>query len=65
MNFFNDTWFKQVNPLIFKLLGAADAKQQEQKVDELVAAVAKEIEPLLEDADPFFGGSQDITKAEV
>lgn len=65
MNFFTDTWFKQVNPLIFKLLGAGNAKQQEQKVDELVGAVAKQIEPLLQDANPFFGGSQKITGAEV
>jgi glutathione S-transferase len=32
---------------------------------EFVDVVAKEIEPLLKDAKPFFGGSQKVTLAEV
>ncbi len=34
-------------------------------VDGFVAAAVKELEPLLQDAKPFFGGSDKITLAEV
>jgi len=34
-------------------------------VEKLLDAVAKEVEPLLQDAKPFFGGSEKLTLAEV
>lgn len=37
----------------------------EQKNQDLVKAVETHIEPLLHDAKPFFGGSENLTMAEV
>ncbi len=65
MGFFVETYFNKFNPLMFKLLGAATAEKQEEKVDEMVAVLEKEIEPLLKDADPYFGGQKEMTVAEV
>ena len=65
MGFFVDTYFNKVNPIMFKLLGADTVEKQEQKADEIVAMVEKEIEPLLKDADPYFGGRKEITVVEV
>lgn len=39
--------------------------EKTQKSEEMVKAVEKEIEPLLQDAAPFFGGSKQMTMAEV
>lgn len=43
----------------------ADGEEKERLGQEVVAAVKKEIEPLLEGAGPFFGGSKVMTLAEV
>ena len=43
----------------------ASAAEKDALVDAWVAAVEKEIEPLLADANPFFGGSERLTFAEV
>ena len=43
----------------------ADGEQKEEKGRELVKAIEKEIEPLLEGAGPFFGGNKTMTLAEV
>ena len=43
----------------------AEGEEKEKLGAELVEAVRKEIEPLLEGAGPFFGGSKSITLAEV
>jgi glutathione S-transferase len=43
-----------------------DSKEEQAKMSqEFVDVVTKEIEPLLKDAKPFFGGSQKVTLAEV
>lgn len=42
-----------------------DEKAKEEKGKDVVAALKKEIEPLLADAKPFFGGSEKMTMAEV
>ena len=44
---------------------AADEKGQEEKANQIVAAIKKEIEPLLENANPYFGGSETLTLAEA
>lgn len=44
---------------------ASSAEEKETKCKEWAAAVEKEIEPLLADANPFFGDSKDVTFAEV
>ena len=43
----------------------ADGEEKEKLGKELVAAVEKEIEPLLKGAGPYFGGSKVMTLAEV
>lgn len=44
----------------------AESEEEKKRIsEEMVKAVEKEIEPLLQDAAPFFGGSQQMTMAEV
>jgi len=64
ISFFVDAWFSKVQS---KLMGALIAQddEKEAKTAEAVATIEKEIEPLLKDAGPFFGGSEKMTMAEV
>ena len=64
MTFFADTFVGKVNTSMYQLL-KAEGEEKETLGAELVEAVRKEIEPLLEGAGPFFCGSQSITLAEV
>lgn len=43
----------------------ASGEERDAKCKEWAAAIEKEIEPLLSDATPFFGGSKEMTFAEV
>lgn len=63
--FFVDTFFTKVIPLLFKMTGIPDRDGQLKIVDEGLAQVAKEIEPLLANAAPYFDGSKTITFVEV
>lgn len=63
--FFTDTWNTKVQPSMYPILTAATAEEQEEKAKEMVAAIEKEIEPLLADAAPFFNGSDKMTLAEA
>lgn len=47
------------------MLLAASGEEQEAKANETLAAIEKEIEPLLKDAGPFFGGREKMTLAEA
>ena len=49
---------------MYKIL-LAEEGEKAKLVDEFVAVVSKEVEPLLKDASPFFGGSEKLTLAEV
>jgi glutathione S-transferase len=64
INFFVDTYFTKVNSLFFGVLRAS-GEEREKEADNFVGAIVKEIEPLLKDANPFFGGSSRLTLAEV
>lgn len=64
MAFFADTWTGKVNTYMYQIM-KAEEEEKEKLGAELVEAVKKEIEPLLEGAGPFFGGSKSITLAEV
>lgn len=64
INFFIDTWFDKVGSYWFQIL-RADEDDKEELVKKFVETVGKEIEPLLKDADPFFGGSKKVTLAEA
>jgi len=63
--FFVDSYFTKFQSHLFKLLGAKTESEQEEIAGAAVDALVKEVEPLLKDANPFFGGSKDITLAEV
>ncbi|KAJ5177589.1 uncharacterized protein N7500_000288 [Penicillium coprophilum] len=66
--FFVDAFFSKVVPHLFAGVRAANEAERDAAAEELVAAVAKEVEPLLADTEgkgPFFGGSDKLTLAEV
>jgi glutathione S-transferase len=65
INFFVDTWFSKVGSYWFKILQQDSDEEKEKLGKEFVSLVNKDIEPLLKDAKPFFGGSSKITLAEV
>ncbi|KAK4540473.1 hypothetical protein LTR36_009219 [Oleoguttula mirabilis] len=65
INFFVDTFNTKVSSFQLAVMRASDASEKEAKCKEWVAVIEKEIEPLLADAAPFFGGSEDLTFAEV
>lgn len=65
MAFFVETYFTKVNPFMFKIVGTKDAQAQAKLVDECIALLEKEIEPLLVDAQPYFAGSKELTLVEV
>lgn len=65
INFFVDTWFSKVGSYWFQILKLDSEEEKEKLSKEFVGIVEKEIEPLLENAGPFFGGSSKVTLAEV
>jgi glutathione S-transferase len=65
INFFVDTWFDKVGSYWFQILRADDETKKEELVNEFLNKVKQEIEPLLKDASPFFGGSKKVTLAEA
>lgn len=65
VSLFVDAYMSKFNSA---LLGIYTAKSQEEidaLVEKAVAGLVKEVEPLLADANPFFGGSDKLTLAEV
>lgn len=65
VNFFVDTYFAKANTYLYAIVRATNDEEKKTKADEWVKAIEKEIEPLLHDANPFFGGSKEMTLAEV
>jgi glutathione S-transferase len=65
VNFFVDTFFSKVNTYMYAALRANSEEEKQAKADDWVKAIEKEMEPLLHDANPFFGGSKKMTLAEV
>jgi len=64
INFFVDTYFTKVNSLFFPVLRATGQEKEDAGVA-FTNAIVKEIDPLLKDAAPFFGGASRLTLAEV
>jgi glutathione S-transferase len=62
--FFVDTFFTKVNGKIFEGL-RAEGKDTSIKSAEVFQAIKKEIEPLLENANPYFDGAEKMTIAEA
>ena len=65
VNFFIDTYFSKINTYLYAAIRATSEDEKKSKAEEWVKAIEKEIEPLLHDANPFFGGSTEMTLAEV
>ena len=65
INFFIDTWNTKLTPFTVAVSRMEDPLAKKAKCEEWSRTVEKEIEPLLGDADPFFGGSKELTLAEV
>lgn len=62
--FFVDTWNTKVQGNLYPMM-KAEGEEKEKLAKETVAAIEKEIEPLLANAAPFFGGKDKPTLAEV
>lgn len=62
INFFVDTFVNKVNGSFYAVL-LAQGEEQGKLGAEFVKAIEKELEPLLEGAAPFFGGSSRLTQA--
>lgn len=65
INFFVDAFVNKVTPSLGASIRAKDDAEKTEAADKLVAGLVKEVEPLLKDAAPFFGGSSKLTLAEV
>jgi len=65
ITFFVDTYITKFQGGLFKLFGAKTEAEQEPIITAAVDQLVKELEPLLKNAKPFFGGSEKITLAEV
>ncbi|KAI1738716.1 glutathione S-transferase domain-containing protein [Xylaria scruposa] len=63
--FFVDTFMSKVNNNLFPLIMAKSEEERATLAQKMVDAAVKEVEPLLADAGPFFGGSDKLTLAEV
>lgn len=65
LNFFVDTFFTKANSQCQKAIFAKTNEEAEVAAQEFVKQLEKEVEPLLSDAAPYFGGSKTLTLAEV
>lgn len=65
ISFFVDTYFSKAHSHFYKAQAAKVQQERNVSANEYVSAIVKEIEPLLGDAAPFFGGSSTLTLAEV
>ncbi|KAL6792626.1 thioredoxin-like protein [Trichoderma sp. SZMC 28012] len=65
ISFFVDTFFSKFQSPLFGTLSAKSPEEEKSIMDSAVASLAKNVEPLLQNAGPFFGGSDKLTMAEV
>jgi glutathione S-transferase len=65
VNFFVDTYFSKANTHMYSVIRAVSEEEKQARADEWVKVIEKEIEPLLHDANPYFGGSTQMTLVEV
>ncbi|KAH8883146.1 thioredoxin-like protein [Thozetella sp. PMI_491] len=63
--FFVDAYFSKFQSHLFKLFSVKSDDEATPLIENAVASLVKEVEPLLADAAPFFGGSDKLTLAEV
>jgi glutathione S-transferase len=65
IHFFVDALISKVQPTFNPQILAKTEEEKAEKMHAFVSAAVKEVEPLLKDAAPFFGGSSRLTLAEV
>ncbi|KAJ0120983.1 glutathione s-transferase domain-containing protein [Diaporthe amygdali] len=65
MNFFIDTYWTKYHTILFRLFESPTKSDEEKVIDDAIDGIKKEVEPLLADAAPFWGGSGQLTLAEV
>lgn len=65
ISFFVDAFISKVQSQYFALIRATTGEEKTEISEKLIAAVKKELEPILADAAPFFGGRSEIGLAEV
>ncbi|KAI1200679.1 glutathione S-transferase domain-containing protein [Nemania serpens] len=63
--FFVDTFMSKVNGSVYPLISAKTEEERSAIIQRTIDVVVKELEPLLANAGPFFGGSDKLTLAEV
>jgi glutathione S-transferase len=65
IGYFVDTYFSKAHPAFDSAVFSDGADAKAARVSEYLDAVVKHVEPLLADAEPFFGGSARPTLAEA
>jgi len=65
INFFVDAYISKVLPNLINAMKAQNEADSAKAINTLVATVTKELEPHIQDAAPFFGGSAKLTLVEV
>lgn len=65
IDLFVDAFITKFQQPLFKLFTAKTAEEQAPVIEAVLANLVKEVEPRLADANPFFGGSDKLTQAEV
>lgn len=63
--FFVEAYFSKVNTYYYPAIAAPTDDEADALGVKFATAVCTEIDPLLHDAAPFFGGSEKLTMAEV
>ncbi|KAK4150280.1 thioredoxin-like protein [Chaetomidium leptoderma] len=62
---FVDAYSSKLSSVLFGFYSAKSDEDREAIAEKALAGLVKEVEPLLADASPFFGGSDKLTLAEV
>lgn len=65
MSYFIDAYWTKFHTILFRLFEAPTKEDEERIIDDAIIGIKKEVEPLLADASPFWGGSDKFTLAEV
>lgn len=65
MSFFIDAYWTKFHTTLFQLFEAPTQDDEEKIIDDAISGIKREVEPLLADASPFWGGSDRLTLAEV
>lgn len=65
MSFFIDAYWTKFHTILFRLYEAPAKEDEEHIVENAIEGLVKEVEPLLRDAMPFWGGNERLSLVEV